>query len=103
MVPGYGEFIGRLTLEFIAVNSDAPYHDLYHTIMVTDVGQAVLGASTYPKVAVGKSYDWLHFVTALRVARPDSGVFQTTATADMRSTTAGRPDRWPAGANDSPR
>ncbi len=34
-------FIGRLALENIA-NSDAPYHDTNHTIMVTDVGQAIL-------------------------------------------------------------
>jgi len=37
-------FVGRLSLENIA-NSDAAYHDMNHTIMVTLVGQAYVGAT----------------------------------------------------------
>ena len=39
--PGIIEFIARLAMENIA-NSDAPYHDMNHTIMVTLVGQEIL-------------------------------------------------------------
>src|SRR5438876_4455065 len=39
--PGIIGFIGRVALENIA-NSDAPYHDVNHTIMVTLVGQEIL-------------------------------------------------------------
>jgi hypothetical protein len=34
-------FVGRLALENIS-DSDAPYHDMNHTIMVTLVGQEIL-------------------------------------------------------------
>jgi len=34
-------FVGRIALENIA-NSDAAYHDMNHTIMVTLVGQEIL-------------------------------------------------------------
>jgi hypothetical protein len=39
--PGIISFVGRLALENIA-NSDAAYHDVNHTIMVTLVGQEIL-------------------------------------------------------------
>jgi hypothetical protein len=39
--PGIIGFVGRLALENIA-NSDASYHDINHTIMVTLVGQEIL-------------------------------------------------------------
>ena len=39
--PGIIGFIARLAMENIA-NSDAPYHDMDHTIMVTLVGQEIL-------------------------------------------------------------
>ena len=39
--PGIIDFVGRAALENIA-NSDAPYHDVNHTIMVTLVGQEIL-------------------------------------------------------------
>jgi hypothetical protein len=39
--PGIIGFVGRLALENIA-NSDAAYHDVNHTIMVTLVGQEIL-------------------------------------------------------------
>ena len=43
--PGIIGFIGRLAMENIA-NSDAPYHDMNHTIMVTLVGQRSCAADT---------------------------------------------------------
>ena len=39
--PGIIGFIARLAMENIA-NSDAPYHDMNHTIMVTLVGQEII-------------------------------------------------------------
>jgi hypothetical protein len=39
--PGIIGFVGRLALENIA-NSDAAYHDMNHTVMVTLVGQEIL-------------------------------------------------------------
>src|SRR6266403_1525474 len=39
--PGIISFVARLALENIA-NSDAAYHDVNHTIMVTLVGQEIL-------------------------------------------------------------
>jgi hypothetical protein len=56
-------FIGRLALENIA-DSDAPYHDVNHTIMVTDVGQAILKGRHLSEGGVSP-YDWLHVMTSL--------------------------------------
>ena len=39
--PGIIDYVGHMALELIA-NSDAPYHDLGHTICVTLLGQEVL-------------------------------------------------------------
>lgn len=61
--PGIIAFIARLALENIA-NSDAPYHDVNHTILVTLVGQEILrgkhisGGGVTPR-------DWLHFMVSL--------------------------------------
>lgn len=61
--PGIIGFVGRLSLENIA-NSDAPYHDVTHTIMVTLVGQELLRGK---HISVGgiTPHDWLHFVVSL--------------------------------------
>ncbi len=61
--PGILAFVGRIALENIA-NSDAPYHDLNHTILVTEVGQEILLGK---QLSVGgvKPRDWLHFVVSL--------------------------------------
>jgi hypothetical protein len=64
--PSYPEiiaFVGRLSLENIA-NSDAPYHDVTHTIMATLVGQEVLRGK---HISVGgiTPRDWLHFIVSL--------------------------------------
>ena len=61
--PGIIGFVARLALENIA-NSDAAYHDVNHTIMVTLVGQEILRGR---HVSVGgvTPQDWLHFIVSL--------------------------------------
>jgi hypothetical protein len=61
--PGIIDYVGRMALELIA-NSDAPYHDLNHTICVTLVGQEVLKGKHLRKGGVSPR-DWLHFVISL--------------------------------------
>jgi len=56
-------FAGRLALENIA-NSDAPYHDVNHTILVTEVGQEILKGKQLSEGGVS-ARDWLHFGIAL--------------------------------------
>lgn len=60
--PGILAFVGRLALENIA-NSDAAYHDLHHTILVTQVGQEIL-RGRHIRVGGVKPADWLHLVVA---------------------------------------
>jgi hypothetical protein len=52
----------KLVVERIA-NSDAPYHDAHHTVMVTLVGQAIFKG----RILVEELHDvdWLHFTAAL--------------------------------------
>lgn len=57
------DWTGRLALENIA-NSDALYHDLHHTIMVTMVGQAILKGKHLAEGGISPK-DWLHYMTAL--------------------------------------
>ena len=56
-------FCGRLALENIAT-SDAAYHDVSHTMMVTDVGQAILRGKHIRDGDV-RPKDWLEFVVSL--------------------------------------
>ncbi len=56
------EWTGRLALENIA-NSDALYHDVHHTIMVSLVGQAILKGKHLAEGGVTPD-DWLHFMIA---------------------------------------
>ncbi len=56
-------FTGRMALENIA-NSDAAYHDVNHTILVTDVGQEILKGKQLAEGGVSPS-DWMHFVIGL--------------------------------------
>ncbi len=66
MEPQYGnilEWSGRLALENIA-NSDALYHNVEHTIMVTLVGQAILKGKHLTEGGITPK-DWLHFSMAL--------------------------------------
>jgi hypothetical protein len=57
------DFVTRMTLENIA-NSDAPYHDMEHTIMVTEVGQEVLRGKHVVEGGVSPR-TWLNFVISL--------------------------------------
>ena len=61
--PGIIEFITRLAMENIA-NSDAPYHDMNHTIMVTLVGLEILRGKHISEGGVTPR-DWLHFIISL--------------------------------------
>ncbi len=65
MEPGYPEmiaFIGKMALENIA-NCDAAYHDLHHTIMVTDVGKEILKGRHILEGGIFP-YEWLHYTVA---------------------------------------
>jgi hypothetical protein len=61
--PGLVAFVGRLALENLA-NSDAAYHNLDHTILVTEVGQQILRGKHILEGGV-RPCDWLHFTVAL--------------------------------------
>jgi len=61
--PGIIDYVGHMALELIA-NSDAPYHDLGHTICVTLVGQEVLRGKHLREGGVSPR-DWLHFIVSL--------------------------------------
>src|SRR5262249_1222420 len=61
--PGIIDYVGHMALELIS-NSDAPYHDLHHTICVTMVGQEVLRGKHLREGGVGPR-DWLHFIISL--------------------------------------
>jgi hypothetical protein len=61
--PGIIGFIARLAMENIA-NSDAPYHDMNHTIMVTLVGQEILRGKHISEGGVTPR-EWLHFTISL--------------------------------------
>jgi hypothetical protein len=66
MEPPFGNIIawsGRLALENIA-NSDALYHNVEHTVMVTLVGQAILEGKHLCEGGVTPE-DWMHFTIAL--------------------------------------
>lgn len=55
--------VARLALEQIA-KTDAPYHDMDHTIVVTLVGQEILRGKHMREGGVTPSH-WLHFLTSL--------------------------------------
>jgi hypothetical protein len=61
--PDIISFVGRVALENIA-NSDAPYHNVEHTIMVTLVGQEILRGKHIREGGVSPR-DWLHFIVSL--------------------------------------
>jgi hypothetical protein len=66
--PGIISFAAQLAFETIAT-SDATYHDVNHTIMVTLVGQEILRGR---HISVGgvTPRDWLHFIVSLHRLRP---------------------------------
>ena len=61
--PGIISFAAQLALENIAT-SDAAYHDVNHTILVTLVGQEILHGK---HISVGgvTPRDWLNFIVSL--------------------------------------
>ena len=61
--PNMIAFMGRMALENIA-NSDAAYHDVEHTIMVTQVGQEILRGKHLRDGRVSPR-DWLNFTVGL--------------------------------------
>lgn len=61
--PGIIAYVGNMALELIA-NSDAPYHDLGHTICVTLLGQEVIKGKHLRQGGVTPR-DWLHFIVSL--------------------------------------
>jgi hypothetical protein len=61
--PGIIAWAGHMALENIA-NSDALYHNVEHTIMVTLVGQEILKGKHLREGGVTPQ-DWLHFIISL--------------------------------------
>jgi hypothetical protein len=61
--PGILRWAGQMALESIA-NSDALYHNVEHTVMVTLVGQEILKGKHLHEGRVSPR-DWFHFVIAL--------------------------------------
>jgi len=61
--PGIIAYVGNMACELIA-NSDAPYHDLGHTICVTLLGQEVINGKHLREGGVGPR-DWLNFIVSL--------------------------------------
>jgi len=61
--PHIAAFVAQLALENIA-NSDAAYHDMHHTIQVTEVGLEILYGKHLSEGGVTPQ-DWLHFTIAL--------------------------------------
>jgi hypothetical protein len=98
--PGIISFVAQLALETIAT-SDAPYHDVDHTIMVTLVGQEILRGR---HISVGgvTPRDWLHFIVSLLchdigyvrgICRGDgNGQYVTNLTGDKVSVPEGATD-----------
>ena len=98
--PGVVSFVAQLALENIAT-SDAPYHDVNHTIMVTLVGQEILRGR---HISVGgvTPRDWLHFIASLLchdigyvrgICRGDAdGSYVTSVAGDRVSVPAGATD-----------
>ncbi len=79
--PNIIAFIARLSLENIA-NTDAPYHDMEHTIRVTDCGQTILKGKHLLDGGITPS-DWLHVTIALLLH--DIGYVRGVLPGDSRS------------------
>jgi hypothetical protein len=98
--PGVIGFVGRLALENIA-NTDAAYHDVNHTIMVTLVGQEILRGRHICEGGVTPR-EWLHFIVSLLchdigyvrgVCRGDrDGRYVTSISGDIASIPDGSTD-----------
>lgn len=92
---------GSMALENIA-NSDALYHDVEHTILVTLVGQEVLRGKHIREGGVSPE-DWLHFIISL--ACHDIGYVRGVCRQDQENLCAtginGTRIALPAGATDA--
>ncbi len=99
--PGVLAYAGHTTLELIS-NSDAPYHDVHHTIMVTQVGQEIL-KGRHLRYGGVTPRDWLFFVVSLLCH--DIGYVHGICQRDLegRCVTNTRDDlvEVPAGATDA--
>jgi hypothetical protein len=90
----------RNALEIIA-NSDAPYHDVNHTIMVTMVGTEILRGKNLIEGSVNAS-EWVHFVISL--LNHDIGYVRGICKSDRNGRYAINADETiapPAGATDA--
>lgn len=98
--PDIISFVARLALENIA-NTDAAYHDMNHTIMVTLVGQDILLGKHTSEGGV-RPRDWLHFMISLLchdigyvrgVCRADrNGYYVCSENGDLVQISAGATD-----------
>jgi hypothetical protein len=102
MEPSYGEILawaGRMALERIA-QTDAFYHNMEHTLMVTLVGQEILLGKHMHEGGV-KPEDWMQFMISLLchdigyvkgICRDDDGRRCTTGQATMVTLPPGATD-----------
>ena len=99
--PNIVAFVGRIALENIA-NSDASYHDVFHTIMVTEVGLEILRGKHISQGGVSPK-DWLHF--AISLLCHDIGFVRGACLADDETSVvvdeSGTRFRLPRGASDA--
>ena len=84
--PDIISFVGRLALENIA-DSDAAYHDMNHTIMVTLVGQEILRGKHTREGGV-RPRDWLHsrFHCCATISATCAGYAGATAMGNISAT-----------------
>lgn len=101
--PEYATYLGgaaRLVLERIG-NSDALYHNIEHTIMVTQVGQQIIRGRLLSEALTPE--DWLHYTCALLVH--DIGYVRGVCKGDSPTTMvineAGDTVTPPRGASDA--
>jgi hypothetical protein len=100
----YGEIIGwagSMALENIA-NSDALYHNVDHTILVTLVGQEILRGKHIREGGVSAE-DWLHYSISLLCHDIGyvKGVCRADAPGVYATGTASAPVKLPPGATDA--
>jgi len=101
--PEYAAYLGgaaRLVLERIG-NSDALYHDVEHTMMVTLVGQQILRGRLLSEALTPE--DWLHYSCALLIHDIGyvRGACKADGSADVVIDEEGRRLTPPRGASDA--
>ena len=103
MRPDYANFIGSgasLVLERIG-NSNALYHNVNHTIMVTLCGQQIIKGRLLSEAV--QPEDWLHFITALLIHDIGyvRGICSQDTERDFVINESGETVRPPRGASDA--